>query len=166
MRRGRCMSLVVALGVRYLLVCLFFPFSALDKVINFKGAVGQARELVSAQGPATALILTGLAVEICMPVLIMSGVADRLAAFVMAGYCGVTAMLWKRFWQPGDFWRAGDSKGRSLFWDFLKNFSLAGGFLLLAFGLHEGDFAAFVKDPLASSNPYGTVRHQQDASRS
>ncbi len=159
------MSLAVTLAVRYLLVCLFFPFSALDKIINFKGAVGQAKELVSAAGPATALILIGLAVEICMPVAILSGVADRLAAFIMAGYCGLTAILWKRFWQPGDFWHAGESKGRNLFWDFLKNFSLAGGFLLLAFGLHEGDFAAFVKDPLASSMPYATVGHQQDAFR-
>ena len=40
------MIFVVTLAVRYLLVVLFFPFSALDKIINFKGAVGQARELV------------------------------------------------------------------------------------------------------------------------
>ena len=83
----------------------------------------------------------------------------------MAGYCGVTALLWKRFWQPGDFWRAGDSKGRNLFWDFLKNFSLAGGFLLLAFGLHEGDFKAFMKDPLASSMPYAAPTHQRERRR-
>ena len=47
---GPRMSLAVPLAVRYLLVCLFFPFSALDKIINFKGAVGQAKELVSAPG--------------------------------------------------------------------------------------------------------------------
>ncbi len=148
------MSVLVALAVRYLLVVLFFPFSALDKVVNFKGAVGQAQELVPGTAAATALILVGLATEILMPLGILTGVADRLAAFIMAGYCGVTAVLWKRWWTPGDFWRSGDSKARTLFWDFLKNFSLAGGFLLLAFGLHAGDFGAFLADPLASSHPY------------
>ena len=148
------MNVVVALGVRYLLVCLFFPFSALDKVINFKGAVGQAREMAKSEGLATALIVTGLAVEILMPIAILTGIADRLGAFILAGYCGVTAVLWKQWWQPGDFWHAGDSKARNLFWDFLKNFSLAGGFLLLAFGLHQGDFEAFVTHPFGSSEPY------------
>ena len=148
------MSVLVALCVRYLLVVLFFPFSALDKIINFKGAVGQAKELVPGTGPATAMILIGLAVEIIMPLGILTGVADRLAAFIMAGYCGVTALLWKQWWRPGDFWRSGDSKARNLFWDFLKNFSLAGGFLLLAFGLHAGDFGSFLANPLASSHPY------------
>jgi putative oxidoreductase len=151
------MSFMVALGVRYLLVTLFFPFSALDKIINFKGAVGQARELVSGTAPATLLILLGLATEIIMPIGIMTGVADRMAAFIMAGYCAVTAILWKRWWQPGDFWHKGDSKARNIFWDFLKNFSLAGGFLLLAFGLHSGDFPTFLAHPFASSHPYAST---------
>ncbi len=148
------MSILVVLAVRYLLVILFFPFSALDKIINFKGAVDQAKELVPAAGAATLLIVLGLATEIIMPIGILTGVADRLAAFLMAGYCGVTAILWKRWWQPGDFWHKGDSKARNLFWDFLKNFSLAGGFLLLAFGLHAGDFGTFVANPFGSSHPY------------
>ena len=69
-----------------------------------------------------------------MPLAILTGTADRAAAFILAGYCMVTALLWKQFWTPGDFWRAGDSKARNLFWDFLKNFSLAGGFLVLTIG--------------------------------
>ncbi len=148
------MSVAVALAVRYLLVVLFFPFSALDKLLNFKGAVGQAQELIPAQAAATALIVTGLAVEILMPLAILTGTADRLAAFIMAGYCGVTALLWKQFWAPGDFWRRGQSKGRDLFWDFLKNFSLAGGFLLLTFGLGSASVHDFIANPLASSHPY------------
>ena len=36
-----------------------------------------------------------------------SSVADRLAAFIMAGYCAATAVLFKQFWQPGDFWHRG-----------------------------------------------------------
>jgi putative oxidoreductase len=151
------MSIAITLAVRYLLVVLFFPFSALDKIINFKGAVGQASQMVRSPALATGLIVAGLCVEILMPIGILTGTADRLAAFIMAGYCVVTALLWKQWWQPGDFWKAGDSKGRDLFWDFLKNFSLAGGFLLLAFGLHAVDVQAFVHDPFGSSHPYSSV---------
>jgi putative oxidoreductase len=144
----------VALAVRYLLCMLFLPFSALDKLLNFKGAVAQARQMVPNQAAATALILTGLAVEILMPLCILMGVADRAAAFVMAGYCGVTALLWKQFWATGDFWAGGDSKGRGLFWDFLKNFSLAGGFLLVTFGTASMSVNQFLDHPFASSYPY------------
>ncbi len=143
------------LAVRYLLVVLFFPFSALDKMLNFRGAVEQAREMVPGT-LAVLLIVAGLCVEIFMPLAILTGTADRLAGFVMAGYCMVTAVLWKQFWRPGDFWAGGDSKGRGLFWDFLKNFSLAGGFLMLVVGAHGG-LGAFAADPLASSHPYSTV---------
>ena len=146
---------VIKLAIRYLLVALFFPFSALDKLLNFRGAVGQAREIAPTDGTATLLILAGLCIEILMPLGILTGIADRLAALVMAGYCMVTALLWKRFWQPGDFWKAGHSRGRDLFWDFLKNFSLAGGFLLITFGTGAGTVADFLADPFSSSHPYG-----------
>ncbi len=139
-------------AARALLVILFLPFSALDKIVNFRGAVGQAEE-IAPRPFATLLILTGLLVEILMPLGILTGTADRLAGLVMAGYCMVTALLWKQFWKPGDFWQGGDSKGRGLFWDFLKNFSLAGGFLLLVVGAHGG-VAAFFDHPLSSTHPY------------
>ena len=74
----------------------------------------------------------------------------------MAGYCGATALLLKRFWEPGDFWLPGESKARGLFWDFLKNFSLAGGFLLITLGTGVGTAGDFFADPFASSHPYTT----------
>ena len=154
------LSFVVTLGVRYLLVILFFPFSALDKILGFKGAVGQAQQVVSSRTAAALLLLIGLGVEIVMPILILTGIADRLAAFIMAGYCMVTALLWKPFWKPGDFWSGSDSKGRGLFWDFLKNFSLAGGFLLITFG--SMTLGSFIHDPLSSTHPYAG-QHQENA---
>ena len=144
------------LAVRYLLVMLFFPFSALDKILNFRGAVAQAQQVFPGQATATALILAGLATEIVMPVGILTGVADRLAALVMAGYCALTAVLWKQFWVPGDFWASGESKARSLFWDFLKNFSLAGGFLLITIGTSPEERFNLFDNPLASSHPYSS----------
>ena len=145
-------AVLATLVVRYLLVMLFFPFSAADKIINFRGAVSQAGQIASDK-IAVALIIGGIAIEIVMPLAILTGTADRAAGLVMAGYCMVTAVLWKQFWKPGDLWRAGDSKGRDLFWDFLKNFSLAGGFLLLIVGAH-GTAASFLAHPFASSHPY------------
>jgi putative oxidoreductase len=146
------LSLAIAFLVRLLLVLLFLPFSALDKIVNFRGAVGQAKQAVHATAPAVVLILIGLSVEIGMSACILTGAFDRAAAFVMAGYCGVTALLWKQFWKPGDFWSGG--KGRELFWDFLKNFALAGGFLLITFGTGASTVENFFADPLASSHPY------------
>ena len=66
-------------------------------------------------------------------------------------------MLFKRFWEPGDFWKAGESKGRELFWDFLKNFSLASGFLLITVGIDGHGWQSFLDSPLASSHPYVTA---------
>ncbi|GJD33167.1 DoxX family membrane protein [Methylobacterium aerolatum] len=145
----------IAFLVRLLLVLLFLPFSALDKILNFRGAVGQAKQAVHATGPAVVLILLGLCVEIGMSACILTGICDRAAAFVMAGYCGVTALLWKRFWAPGDFWTGG--RGRELFWDFLKNIALAGGFLLITFGTGAATVEGFFADPLASSHPYAVA---------
>lgn len=148
----------IAFGVRLLLIALFLPFSALDKIINFKGAVGQAREIAHSTALARAMILAGLFVEIVMSACVLAGTADRAAAFVLAGYCGVTALLWKQFWAPGDFWASGDSKGRTLFWDFWKNLALAGGFLLVVFGTRADTVRLFLADPLSSTHPYTLTR--------
>ena len=151
------LMMIVTLLVRYLLVALFFPFSALDKLLEFQGAVGQAQQFTGSRGPAVVLILIGLCVEILTPLAILTGVADRLAAFILAGYCGTTALLWKQFWAPGDFWKGGQSKGRDLFWDFLKNFALAGGLLLITVGWDGSALPGFLANPSASSHPYSTA---------
>jgi putative oxidoreductase len=150
-------SQIVILCVRYGLVVLFFPASALDKIFNFEGAIGQAARVFKTRPFSVAMILAGIVVELVMPLGILTGIADRLAAFIMAGYCAVTALLFKQFWEPGDFWKAGESKARDLFWDFLKNFSLASGFLLITVGIDGHSLSRFLNDPLASSHPYATV---------
>jgi putative oxidoreductase len=144
----------VALVVRYGLVVLFLPASALDKIVNFKGAVAQSEQTFKPRPLAVAAILAALAVEIFMSLGVVTGVADRMAALVMAAYCAATAVLFKRFWRPGDFWKPGDSQGRNLFWDFLKNLSLASGFLLITVGTDGAGLRPFLAHPLASSRPY------------
>ena len=148
---------IVALIVRSGLVLLFLPFSALDKVFNFEGAVEQAREVFRPRALGVAVILLGLAIEIFMSLGVVTGIADRAAALVMAGYCAVTAVLYKRFWAQADFLSDPASKGRALFWDFLKNLSLGAGFLLITIGTDGAGLAPFLAHPLASSHPYAGV---------
>jgi len=148
------MGVAIAFVVRLLLVLLFLPFSALDKILNFKGAVAQARQAAPPPGLAILLILAGLGVEIGMSAAILIGMADRLAALVLAAYCIATAVLWKQFWRPGDFWSNPNGQARSLFWDFWKNLALAGGFMLLTFGATAQSAQAFLAAPFGSTHPY------------
>ena len=148
----------VVLVVRFGLVLLFLPFSALDKVLGFNHAVRQAQQMFSSRPAAVALILVGLGVEIFCSLGIVTGIADRASAFLIAGYCAATAVLFKRFWAQGDFWSDPDGKGRSLFWDFLKNLSLGAGFLLIVVGADGSGLAPFLAHPFSSSHPYGVHR--------
>lgn len=148
------LNVAIVLSTRILLCALFLPFSALDKLFNFGGAVAQARQAIPNRAAAAALILAGLFVEVFMSLGVIGGVADRTCALVLAGYCAATALGWKQFWKPGDFWSASNGQARGLFWDFLKNFALAGGFLLITFGSQVSTVQAFLADPLASSHPY------------
>jgi putative oxidoreductase len=152
---------IVTLVVRYGLVMLFFPFSALDKVLNFHGAVTQAQEVFRPRALATVVLMCGLCVEVFASLGVVIGIADRLSALLIASYCAATAILYKRFWTPGDFWAQGDSKARNLFWDFLKNLSLGAGFLLIVIGTDGSGLLPFVAHPLASSHPYAAVGHHR-----
>jgi putative oxidoreductase len=147
-------GIAIAFAVRLLLVLLFLPFSALDKMLDFQGALAQARLAAPSDALAVALILLGLGVEIGMSAAILAGFADRAAAFILAGYCLVTAVLWKPFWRPGDFWSNSQGAARGLFWDFWKNVALAGGFLLITFGVTAASVDAFFAAPLSSTHPY------------
>ena len=146
---------IVALVVRYGLVMLFLPFSALDKILSFDHAVKQTRQVFTPRPLAIAVLMAGLFIEVVCTLGIVTGVADRACAFVVAGYCAATAVLYKRFWEPGDFFSDPGGKARTLFWDFLKNLSLGAGFLLLIVGPDGSGFQPFLDAPFASSHPYG-----------
>jgi len=154
------LSIAVAAAIRVTMVLLFLPFSALDKILNFRGAVAQAREAAQNTTVATALIFAGLFVEVFMSLGVVTGIADRACALVLGGYCGVTAVLWKQFWKPGDFWSSATGQGRTLFWDFFKNFALGAGFLLIAFGTGASSVSHFFAHPLSSTHPYRMAQEQ------
>jgi len=150
------LSVVAAFAARVMLVTLFLPFSALDKIVNFRQAVEQATEAWPSRSPATALIFAGFGVEVLMSLAVLTGIADRLAALILAAYCVVTALLWKQFWKTPDFRLRGASHGREIFWDFLKNLALGGGFLALAFNASANGVERFISHPLVSSHPYNS----------
>lgn len=133
-------------------ICLvgMFPPSALDKVMHWDEAMEQAS---SGPLPFPALLLIlGILVEAVTPVLIVIGWYDRAAAFVLMGFCAVTAVLFHRFWEYPGFWSK-NGPGRAHFWDFLKNFGLVGGLLLVVIGGSYAPAADVARHPL-SSGPY------------
>ena len=132
-----------------LLLVILFPFSTLDKIFNYRGAVRQARSSFLPDGPAL-LVVAGL-VEVTCSACILLAWHDRLAAFMLAGYCVVTALLFHTFWSHGDFWVSGDSKGRTEFWDFLKNLGLAGGLGLLLMTGALLPLSTLARNPLSSA---------------
>ena len=148
-------SLIIVFGIRLILVLLFLPFSALDKIVNFHGAVAQASEVAEKPFVAGLLVVAGLVIEIVMSLGVLTGIADRFAAFTLAGYCVVTALLWKQFWK-GDL-RDSNGKARAQFWDFLKNVALAGGFLLITFGSDAASVSEFLRAPFSSTQPYRSI---------
>lgn len=105
------LGIILTFAIRVGLILLFLPFSALDKLLNFKGAVAQAREVAPSRTIAVGLIMAGLCVEVFMSLGVVTGIADRACAFVLGGYCAVTALLWKQFWKSGDFWTSKPDKG-------------------------------------------------------
>ena len=139
---------------------LFLPFSALDKLLNFQGAVGQCRSVFKPKPLAVLVILGGLAIEVFTSLAIITGFADRLGAVVLAVYCAITAVLFKQFWKPGDFWSRADGQGRNLFWDFLKNFALGGALLLLASALMARMSATCWPIRWHPRIPMGAPRHE------
>jgi putative oxidoreductase len=154
------LSIGLAMAIRVVLVRLFLPFSALDKVLDFRSAVAQAEEALPNKVGATGLILVGLFVEVFMSAGVVSGVADRACAFVLAGYCAVTALVWKQFWRPGDFWSSNNGMRRALFWDFWKNLALAAGFLLIVFGTDASSITQFFAHPTLQSHPYSLAQQR------
>ena len=134
-------------------VCLvaMFPLSAVEKVIDWRAAVSQASSSWVPGGPV--LVILAILVEASTPVCIVCGWHDRFAAFILAGFCVVTAVLYHPFWSFADFWSDPHSKAREHFWQFLKNFGLVGGLLLVVFAGTPSPASRVIGDPLSSSYP-------------
>ena len=127
------MTLISAIGLiaRICLVAMF-PFSAVDKIWHWNNSLAQTDS--SGLPGGRAMLVMAILVEGVTPFLIVSGVWDRPAAALLAGFCIVTAFLYHPFWAGPDFFSPrDDSVAREHFWQFLKNFGLVGGLLLVVF---------------------------------
>jgi putative oxidoreductase len=144
------LSVYAPLALRIFLVVLF-PFSALDKIVNWSAALKQAAGLPF----RPAMLAASILVEILAPVCIVTGWHDRLAAFVLAGFCVLTAILFHQFWRFRDFWRFRESEGLDHFWEFLKNFGLVGGLGLIMLAPRTLPLSDIVRHPLASTHVVG-----------
>ena len=80
------LDIVLVAISRCLLVLLFLPFSALEKLLNFSEAEAQAALSLRNRTLSRLVILVGLCIEVIMSLGIVSGVADRAAALVLAAY--------------------------------------------------------------------------------
>ena len=146
------LSIVAPLVLRICLVILF-PFSTLDKVFNWKNALKQAQDGILPGGAL--LLIAAMFVETGCSALIVIGVLDRAAAALLAFYCIVTALLYHQFWAYGDFFSKDEaSKGRSHFWEFLKNFGLVGGLGLIVLGAPLASVEYATTHPLSSTPAY------------
>ena len=145
------MSVLVTFIIRVCLI-IIFPFSTLDKVFNWQGALKQANEGVLPGGPV--LLVMAMMVETGCSILIVAGVLDRAAAALLAFYCIITAILYHQFWACGDFFAKGESAGRTHFWDFLKNFGLVGGLALIMLGTPLVSVGYLVTHPFSSTPAY------------
>jgi putative oxidoreductase len=147
------MMLLNAYAPLLLRICLvvLFPFSGLDKIVNWSDAKKQA-------GPgavATAMLAAAIVVELLTPVCIVLGWHDRLAAFILAGFCVVTAVLYHQFWRFPDFWRFKAGEGLEHFWEFLKNFGLVGGLGLVVLAPRTLPATEVLSHPFASTYASG-----------
>jgi putative oxidoreductase len=138
----------IAVVARICLVAMF-PLSALEKVVDWRAAVAQASSSWVPGGPV--LVVLAICIEAAMPVCIVFGWHDRLAAVVLAGFCIVTALLYHPFWAYPNFWSDPHSQSREHFWQFLKNFGLVGGLLLVVFAGSLASPEQVLAHPLASS---------------
>jgi putative oxidoreductase len=134
-------------------ICLvvLFPFSGLDKIVNWGSAMKQAGSIPF----KPAMLVASIVVEFVTPICIVFGWHDRLAAFILAGFCVVTAVLFHQFWRFPDFWRFREGEGLDHFWEFLKNFGLVGGLGLIVLAPHTLPLSENLLHPLASTHVAG-----------
>ena len=140
---------VVWIAARVCLVVMF-PFSAIDKMWHWKNSLAQTRS--GGLPGAPVLLVLAILVEGLTPIFIVAGWLDRPAAVLLAGFCFVTAFLYHPFWRYPDFFSASDaSVARGHFWEFVKNFGLVGGLLLVVFAGTLASPAAVVQPAAWSS---------------
>jgi putative oxidoreductase len=115
-----------------LCLVVLFPFSALNKIFDYRSAMDQAAEGWIPMAPTVAalLLVLGGTLEVVGPLCILFGFYRRQTALLFIFYVIATAVLFHNFWS----FPFNSGSWNENFWPFLKNFGLAGGFLYIAAG--------------------------------
>jgi putative oxidoreductase len=100
---------------RIFIVCIF-PFSFIDKIINWDSALKQATSSWLPGGPI--LLILAMVIELFTPPMIAFGFYDGIVYHAFWTY--------PRFWSP-------QSEGYPHIWDFFKNFGLVGGLIFVMY---------------------------------
>ena len=96
---------------------LVFLINSYAKITNIDGTIGW----MEMYGLPGFFIYPAIILELVAPLLILIGYKTRLSAFLLSGFCLLTAIIFLT-----------DFGSQSEINNFLKNIGLAGGFLLLA----------------------------------
>lgn len=131
-----------------------FPFSFLDKVFNWNKALAQCNSGWLPGGPV--LLVLAAIVELVTPPMIVFHFYDGWAAFVLAGYCAVTGIVYHDFWAYPRFWSP-DSEGYPHIWEFFKNFAIAGGLIFVMYQAGFIQAAASDIEKQASAAPHSVA---------
>lgn len=99
-----------------ILIAAIFLIAGIGKITGYAATQGY----MAAMGVPVALLPVVIALEVGGSIAIILGYRTRLVAFLLAGFCVVSALIFHH--QLGD-------RIQSLL--FMKNFAIAGGFLLL-----------------------------------
>ncbi|MBN8911362.1 MAG: DoxX family protein [Rhizobiales bacterium] len=110
---------LASLAARLLIAPLFIVFG-FEKITGYASSAGY----MEAYGLPGMLLPLAILVELGGGLAVLFGVFSRWAALVLAGFCIVTALVFHTAW-------SGDG-GQGQFINFMKNFALAGGLVLLA----------------------------------
>ena len=103
-----------------ILISLMFVTSGFNKIVGYSGT----QVYMEAMGVPGALLPLAIAVEILGGLAVMLGWKTRIAAFLLAGFCLLSALLFHA--------NFGDQMQMIMF---MKNLAIAGGFLMIvAFG--------------------------------
>ena len=146
---------LAALLIARTCLVLMFPFSALEKIYNWSTCIDQAKSSWIKIPGAPGMLVAAILIEGLTPFCIVFGWHDRLAAFILAGFCVVTAFLYHPFWIYPHILSQPTGEAREHFWQFVKNFAIVGGLLLVVFAgtLASPEQVAF--HPFSSSYAHG-----------
>ncbi len=110
---------LASLVARLLIAPLFIVFG-FEKITGYASSAGY----MEAYGLPGFLLPLAILAELGGGLAVLLGVYSRWAALALAGFCIITALVFHTAW-------SGDG-GQGQFINFMKNFALAGGLLLLA----------------------------------